>query len=93
MGVGTGVFVSNLAPALMGTAPRSHLARVQALLTLVQSGALVVSNNVLGGVTAAIAATGTMITCALVIMACAAIALVVPAIRRVSRAPVSPKDP
>lgn len=93
MGVGTGIFVSNLAPVLMGTTPRSHLARVQALLSLVQSGALVVSNNALGAVTAAATATGAMITCALVIAACAAIALVVPAIRRVSRAPISPNDP
>lgn len=93
MGAGTGVFVSNLAPVLMGTTPRSHLARVQALLTLVQSGALVISNNVLSGITTAMTATGALVTCALVITACATIALAVPAIRRISRAPVSPHDP
>lgn len=92
MGLGTGIFVSNLAPVLMGTAPRSHLARVQALLTLVQSGALVVFNNVLGGVAAAVAATGAMITCASVIGVCAAIALVVPTIRRISRLSAAPDD-
>ena len=40
MGLGTGTFVCNLAPVLMGTAPRSHLARIQALLSLAQSAAL-----------------------------------------------------
>jgi hypothetical protein len=34
MGMGTGTFTCNLGPVLMGTAPRSHLARIQALLGL-----------------------------------------------------------
>ena len=42
MGVGTATFVCNLAPVLMGTTPRSHLARIQALLSLAQSGALLI---------------------------------------------------
>lgn len=84
MGVGTGTFVCNLAPVLMGTAPRSHLARIQALLSLVQSGALLVFNNVLGAVAHAASATGAMITCASIVGVCALTALLVPTIRHVA---------
>jgi len=50
MGIGVGTFTCNLAPVLMGTAPRSHLARIQALLSMAQSGVLLALNNVLGAV-------------------------------------------
>lgn len=49
-GVGLGLFVSHLGPLLLGASPDGHLARVQALLGLVQSAALLVTNNVLGAV-------------------------------------------
>ncbi len=65
----------------MGTAPRSHLARVQALLSLAQSGALLVFNNVLGAIAHAASPSWAMITCASVISACALAALLVPTIR------------
>ena len=68
----------------MGRAPRSHLARVQALLSLVQSGALLVFNNLLGAVAHAASAAGAMITCASIVGVCALIALLVPAIRHVA---------
>jgi len=71
-------------PVLMGTAPRSHLARIQALLSLAQSAALLVFNSVLGAVAHAASATGAMITCASVVSACALAALLVPAIRHAS---------
>jgi hypothetical protein len=64
MGAGSGVFVCNLSPVLLGTAPRSHLARIQALLSLVQSSALLVTNNLLGAVAHAASATAAMICCA-----------------------------
>lgn len=82
MGVGVATFTCNLAPVLMGTAPRSHLARVQALLVLAQSGALLIFNNVLGAVAHAASPDWAMITCASVISACALAALMVPAIRQ-----------
>lgn len=82
MGMGIGTFTCNLGPVLMGTAPRSHLARVQALLSLAQSGALLVFNNVLGAIAQAASPAGAMIVCASVISACAVAALLVPAIRR-----------
>ena len=85
MGLGVAAFTCNLAPVLMGTAPRSHLARVQALLVLVQSAALLVFNNVLGAVAHAASPAWAMITCAAVISTCALAALLVPAIRNASQ--------
>jgi hypothetical protein len=82
MGLGTGAFTCNLAPVLMGTAPRSHLARIQALLSLAQSGALLAFNNVLGAVAHATSPAAAMITCATAIGGCAVAALLVPAIRQ-----------
>jgi Major Facilitator Superfamily len=82
MGLGTGTFTCNLAPVVMGTAPRSHLARIQAVLGLSQSGALLAFNNVLGAVAHAASPAGAMITCASVVTTCALAALLVPAIRQ-----------
>jgi MFS family permease len=92
MGLGTGTFVCNLAPVLMATTPRSHLARVQSLLVLAQSSALLISNNVLGAVANATSATGAMITCASVVAACALVALLVPTIRHLTTPGVSPPE-
>jgi hypothetical protein len=83
MGLGTGTFVCNLGPVLMGAAPRSHLARVQALLSLAQSGAVLVFYNVLGAIAHADSATGAMVTCAAVVAVCALVAVLAPAIRRI----------
>jgi MFS family permease len=84
MGLGTGTFTCNLGPVLMGTAPRTHLARIQALLSLAQSAALLVFNNVLGAVAHATSAAGAMITCASIVSTCALAALLTPAIRHAS---------
>jgi MFS transporter len=83
MGLGTGVFVCNLGPVLMGTSPRSHLARVQALLSLAQSGAVLVFYNLLGAIAHTDSATGAMLTCAAVVLACALAAVLAPPIRRI----------
>jgi hypothetical protein len=81
MGLGTDTFVCSLGPVLMGTSPRSHLARIQALLSLAQSGVLLIFNNVLGAVAHLASATGAMFTCAAIVTACAVTAFLVPAIR------------
>jgi MFS family permease len=91
MGLGTGIFVCNLGPVLMGTSPRSHLARVQALLSLAQSGAVLVFYNLLGAVAHADSATGAMMTCAFVVLACALAAVLAPPIRRIG--PPGPPPP
>jgi hypothetical protein len=81
MGLGVAVLTCNLAPVLMCTAPRTHLARVQALLVLVQSAALLICNNLLGAVAHAASPAWAMITCASVITAAAFAAILVPSIR------------
>lgn len=48
VGAGSGLLTTHLGPLLLGAAPTTHLSRVQALLTLVQSVTLLVMNNVLG---------------------------------------------
>jgi hypothetical protein len=83
MGVGTAAFVCNLAPVPMGSTPRTHLARIQSLLSLAQSAALLVFNNVLGAVAHVASAAGAMITCASIVFACALAAVLVPTIRRI----------
>jgi MFS family permease len=84
MGLGTGTFVCNLGPVLLGTSPRSHLARIQSLLALAQSGALLVFNNVLGEVTHLASATGALFTCAAIVCTCSLAGFLVPAIRDAS---------
>lgn len=53
IGLGSGVLGTHIAPLVLATAPDSHLSRLQALLTLVQSTALLAMNNALGNLTAA----------------------------------------
>jgi hypothetical protein len=47
-GFGNGTFVARLAPIVLGSAPRTHLARAQALVGLVQLVPVMVTNMVLG---------------------------------------------
>jgi MFS family permease len=48
LGFGNGTFVARIAPLVLGTAPRTHLARVQALAGLAQAVPVMASNLVLG---------------------------------------------
>ncbi|WP_328467558.1 MFS transporter [Streptomyces sp. NBC_00448] len=48
VGSGSGMFACHLGPLVLAGAPDTHLSRVQSLLALVQSLALVVGNNALG---------------------------------------------
>ncbi|MEV5570272.1 MFS transporter [Spirillospora sp. NPDC052269] len=48
VGAGSGMFACHIGPLVLTNIPATHLSRVQALLTLVQSLALLVANNVLG---------------------------------------------
>jgi hypothetical protein len=91
MGLGTGTFVCNLGAVLMGTSPRSHLARVQALLSLAQSGAVLIFYNLLGAMAHADSATGALVTCAFVVLVCALATLLATPIRRI-RPPGSPSS-
>jgi hypothetical protein len=61
IGLGNGLFSSHIGPLIMTVTPGTHLSRMQALLTLVQSLPLLFMNNVLGnlaglsGITVAVA--------------------------------------
>ncbi|MFI5691191.1 MFS transporter [Kribbella sp. NPDC051586] len=46
-GVGVGLFTSHLAPVFVRSTPRSHLTRLQSLLSLVQTVPLIASTNLL----------------------------------------------
>lgn len=70
VGVGGGLFVSHLSPMLLGAAPRSHLSRVQALLTLMQSLVLLVTNVLLGTIARAFEARTAILLCAGVLVVC-----------------------
>jgi predicted MFS family arabinose efflux permease len=63
-GAGTGLFVIHLTPVLLATTPRSHLARVQSIVTVVQSGSLLVSQNLLGAVSDRWSAATALLCCA-----------------------------
>lgn len=68
LGAGISLFTSHTAPLILGQAPITHLARVQAVLSVVQSATLVLTTPLLGlgssqfGAPAAIAACGAMLS-------------------------------
>ena len=62
-GIGVGLFTSHLAPLFVASTPRSHLTRLQSLLSLAQTLPLVASMNLLGGV-ASTGARVAVLTCA-----------------------------
>ncbi len=91
VGLGTGVFVANLSPVVLGAAPASHLARVQALNVLVQSTAVLVSFNLLGAVAHAASASTALLSCSGALAACGTVALFTPTLRRLTRPVGRPK--
>ncbi|MFJ9839173.1 MFS transporter [Kitasatospora sp. NPDC101155] len=81
-GLGSGLFACHLGPLVLGGAPASHLSRVQALLTLVQSLALVLANGLLGLLADRGGAAVTMLVCAVASGAVGSVALVTRTFRR-----------
>ncbi|WP_037899088.1 MFS transporter [Streptomyces sp. NRRL S-350] len=81
-GVGSGLFACHLGPLVLTGAPPSHLSRVQSLLTLVQSLALVLSNVLLGLLADRAGAALPTLLCALATAAAGLAALATPALRR-----------
>ncbi|MGV9266485.1 MFS transporter [Kitasatospora sp. NPDC003701] len=65
-GAGSGLFACHLGPLVLGGAPATHLSRIQAVLTLVQSAALVLSTGLLGLLADAAGARWPTSLCALV---------------------------
>ncbi len=81
-GAGSGLFAGRLGPLLLAAAPDSHLSRVQALLTLVQSAALVLSTGALGLLADSLGPRAPMALCALATGAAGLLALASPVLRR-----------
>ncbi|GAA3917952.1 MFS transporter [Actinoplanes auranticolor] len=63
-GLGNGLFSAHIAPLVLEAAPATHLARIQAVLVLVQSVPLLVTNNALGGLADAGSASVVLLVCA-----------------------------
>lgn len=87
VGVGTGVAVAHLGPFVLGSAPRTHLARVQAWTALAQLAPVVVSNNLFGTVAERVSPGAALYCCAAALGACAVAAT---RLRAAAREPVSP---
>jgi MFS family permease len=64
-GIGTGLFATRIGPLLLTCAPRSHLARVQSLISVVQAAPLMLSANLLGAIADAMGVGAATITCAI----------------------------
>jgi MFS family permease len=86
VGAGTGVFACHASPLVLAGAPDTHLSRVQSLVALVQSTALVLANNVLGWLATAAGARSALVLCAGLGCLAAAIGLASPALRALRRA-------
>ncbi|MER7395905.1 MFS transporter [Streptomyces sp. NPDC000151] len=67
IGIGNGVFAAHIAPLVLAVTPESHLSRIQAVLVLVQSLALLLMNNVLGNLAGLGGPAAAVIVCAVVI--------------------------
>ncbi|MGW0789046.1 MFS transporter [Streptomyces sp. NPDC002911] len=68
IGVGNGIFSAHIAPLILAAAPESHLSRIQAVLVLVQSLALLLMNNVLGIVADIEGAAVVVVSCAVLLV-------------------------
>ncbi|MEV7526436.1 MFS transporter [Streptomyces sp. NPDC091371] len=82
VGAGSGMFACHIGPLVLTNIPDTHLARMQALLMLVQSLALVVGNNALGALADAQGATIAAAVCAVGVGAAGIVGLVLKPIRR-----------
>nr|MDT0660359.1 MFS transporter [Micromonospora sp. DSM 115978] len=81
VGVGSGLFATHIGPLLLGRAPDSHLARVQAVVILVQNVPLLATNPVLGHLAGATTAATALTLCATVLAGAAFAGLRTPALR------------
>ncbi|MFE6892644.1 MFS transporter [Streptomyces sp. NPDC057694] len=68
IGIGNGTFSAHIAPLVLASSPDSHLSRIQAVLVLVQSSALLLMNNVLGALVDLRGATVVVVACAVMLV-------------------------
>ncbi|MGW3418208.1 MFS transporter [Streptomyces phaeochromogenes] len=91
VGAGSGLFASHIGPLVLMSAPNSHLSRMQAMLTLVQSVSLLAMNNVMGNLARLTTATTAVLACAAAITATGVAALCSRALRTTSTAEPGPE--
>ncbi|MCP9957869.1 MFS transporter [Streptomyces sudanensis] len=68
VGVGNGTFSAHIAPLVLASSPDTHLSRIQAVLVLVQSSALLLMNNALGALVDLEGATAVVVACAVLLI-------------------------
>ncbi|WP_251057249.1 MFS transporter [Streptomyces sp. ISL-94] len=69
VGIGNGLFAAHIMPLVLAVTPNSHLSRIQAVLVLVQSLALLLMINVLGNLAEFSSAVTALTVCAAVTVA------------------------
>ncbi|GAB6904113.1 MFS transporter [Kineosporia succinea] len=74
-GVGSGLFAGHASPTILSATPSTHLSRVQAMLVLVQTVTLLVTNNVVGGLADTVGATTMTVLCAALLLGSGLLAL------------------
>jgi MFS family permease len=75
IGLGTGLFTTHLGPLVLGSTPRTHLGRIQALVAIAQSLPLLITNVFLGAMAQAVGAGPTLILCGVALITIAVAAL------------------
>ncbi|NDL58039.1 MFS transporter [Phytoactinopolyspora mesophila] len=82
-GVGTGLFTTHVVPLILGNTPRTHTARIQAVVLLAQSLPLLVTNNGLGALVDLAQASTVIAMCATGLVICTlAVLAASPTLRR-----------
>lgn len=90
LGAGTGVFTTHVGPLVLGAAPPTHLARVQAVLLLAQSVPLLGATGLLGVLVTQLGPGAVVAGCGVAVAAAAGLATRSRALRGVRPAPSQP---
>lgn len=85
VGTGSGMFACHIGPLVLTSVPETHLSRMQALLTLVQSMALLLANNALGVLADAEGARIAAAVCAVAVCGAGIVGLASKPLRRLYR--------
>ncbi|WP_037627703.1 MFS transporter [Streptomyces aureus] len=86
VGAGSGMFACHVGPLILAGTPATHLSRIQSVLTLVQSMALVVANNVLGRLATTTGVRSAIVLCAVLTCGAAVIGSTSAPLRALRRA-------
>jgi hypothetical protein len=93
IGMGTGVFTAHLCPILLGYAPTTHLARLQAAVLVTQSAPLLLANTVLRRLANTLQPALLVGCCGIAVTVAALLALRSTALKDLRTSPPRPPDP